>query len=471
MKSSKTKIVATVGPSSSSGSTIRKLIRAGVSVFRLNFSHGSRQEHEDSLNRIISASNEEKTPVSILQDLCGPKIRLNPLDRPIPVSRGDLVDIKLGDDETRTILSCSYPDFYHFISTGDILKIDDGRISFRVLSKTPTLVHCKVLTSGIVLSRKGINLPGSAQRILPFTEKDEQDFLWGLKNEVDWIALSFVEQAEDINPLRKIMEEVGVEKPVIAKIERKRAIQNMDRIIDAFDGIMVARGDLGVEISVEEVPMLQKKLIRAASRKNRLVITATQMLESMIGSPTPTRAESTDIANAIIDGTDLIMLSAETAAGKFPVKSVSTMSKIARFTERNMRSLDLPVYGKQDHLSHTEALVKQAAQIAVDLDAAGIMLFSLSGQTALLLSKYHPPCPVYAFSPNRQAVRRMTAYRGISPFWTPFVEHTDEMMKRGEEALIQGGKVKTGDLMVTIAGMTMMRGATNMLRLSVINSG
>ncbi len=470
MKEPSTKIIATIGPASSSSAIIRNMIRTGVSVFRLNFSHGSHSEHEESLQKIRKISHEEKKPVSVLQDLCGPKIRLNQLEAPIPVKRGGIIEIKLGDALEKSVLSCSFPSFYKLVSSGDSLKIDDGRIPFRVLSSKPTSVRCKALTAGTILSRKGINLPDSRHRITPFTEKDKQDLLWGLKNDVDWIALSFVEQAEDILPLRTIMEEVGIDKPVIAKIERKKALKNIDEILNAFDGIMVARGDLGVEVSTEEVPILQKKLILAASRKNRLVITATQMLESMITSPTPTRAESTDIANAIIDGTDLIMLSAETAAGKFPLKSVATMSRISRVTEKNLCSLCLPPYGKQIELSNTEAIVKQATSLASDLNATCIMLFTMSGQTALFLSKYHPRCPVYAFSPNQQAVRRMAAYRGITPLWTVFIQHTDEMIRKGEETLIREKKVKAGNLIVTIAGMTMMRGATNMLRLSVVDS-
>lgn len=468
MNAPKTKIIATVGPASSSAQMIRRLILAGVSVFRLNFSHGHHGDHEDTLHRIRAMSEESQIPVSVLMDLGGPKIRLNEFETPLTVKQGDQITIHSPQSAQSTDLSCSFPDFYTLVTPGDPLRIDDGRINCRVVSSTPDGVVCKVLNPGQIMSRKGINLPNSRHPIPPFTEKDRSDLLWGLKNGVDWIALSFVEQADDVYPLRSLMEEVGVERPIIAKIERKKAMKNIDGILDSFDGIMVARGDLGVEVSTEEVPVLQKKLIKSASHKNRLVITATQMMESMIANPTPTRAESTDIANAIIDGTDLIMLSAETAVGRYPVKTVGTMTKIARYTEKNLHQLDAPAYGKQNLLSHAEAIAKHAASLSRDLSAACIMLFTLSGQTALLLSKYHPDCPVYAFSPDRQIVQRMAAYRGITPLWAAFVPHTDEMIQKGEEKLLAEKKVKPGDLVITIAGVTRMKGATNMLRLSVI---
>jgi len=302
-----------------------------------------------------------------------------------------------------------------------------------------------------------------------FTEKDREDLQFGLAQEVDLVAMSFVDDASNLEPVHEMMHRAERKIPVIAKVERPKALTNIEGIVDAFDGIMIARGDLGVEVAPERVPLIQKELIQKANRDNKLVITATQMLESMIGNPRPTRAEASDVSNAILDGSDAVMLSGETAVGKYPVRAVDMMRRIARATEHSdlyrLRWLER----KAEHHNHTEAIVKSAAQIASTLGAKYILVFSFSGTTALLLSKFRPECPIIAFTPNEDVVRRMASYWGVIPLKLPFTAHTDEMILKGEEMLDGRGFVNEGDLVVTVAGVTPMRGATNMLRVSEIH--
>jgi len=327
-------------------------------------------------------------------------------------------------------------------------------------------VSCRVVVPGTAKPRKGINLPDMKTAISPFTGKDEKDLIFGLQQGVDMVALSFVESSEDIKPLKKIMNDLSRHVPVIAKIERPTALKNIDSIISAFDGIMIARGDLGVEVPPEEVPVLQKKLINLANSKNKLVITATQMLESMIHNPRPTRAETSDVANAILDGTDAVMLSGETAVGNYPGEAVEMMNRIALISENSQ--LYQYAIDREKHFSPTEAIVKNAAEMAQDLKASCVLVFTQTGHTALLLSKYRPPCPVLAFTPHGKWANLMAAYWGILPWEIEFSKDTDEMIRRGESMVLEHKLVKKGDLVVTVAGVTPMRGATNMVRISKI---
>ncbi|MCP4150299.1 MAG: pyruvate kinase [bacterium] len=462
-----TKIVATVGPASSDEKTLMQMIKAGMSVARLNFSHGSYEAHEQLVKTIRKLSEELKTPVAILQDLCGPKIRLSHFEEPVRLKRNKY--IKLAVD--RAIKADLYTDFAELprlVKKNETILLDDGYIELKVTAVEEKYIECRVKVPGLAKSRKGINLPDTDVSIPVFTPKDRADLAFGLEQKVDYVAMSFVESANNIVPIREMMTEASLSIPVIAKIERPVALKNIDSIIAAFDGIMVARGDLGVEVAPEEVPIIQKKLIHLANFNNKLVITATQMLESMMNNPRPTRAESSDVSNAILDGTDAVMLSGETAAGKYPVKAVNMMKRIALITE-NSKLYPHSIDWDKNSVSYTEAIVKSAAEIAEDLKAKYIMVFTHSGHTALELSKTRPTCPILAFTPNQRTVRKMAAFWGVSPHLIEYTPDTDEMIQLGNAHIKEDKLVKSGDLVVIVSGVTRNRGATNMLRIQKID--
>jgi len=464
----KTKIVATIGPSSNDEKTLLKMIKSGMNVARLNFSHGNYETHKKTIDLIRKISEHEDLAVSILQDLSGPKIRLSEMENPVNLKKNDMIRISI-DKSVEAELYTDFEKLPHYVKSGDKILIDDGYIELKVKNVKKRVIEAKVVQGGIAKSKKGINLPDISVNIPVFTEKDKRDLEFGLDNDVDIIAMSFVSCARDIIPIRKMISKRSKNIPVIAKIERPMALKNADKILDAFDGIMVARGDLGVEMALEKIPLIQKDLILRANNKNKIVITATQMLESMINNPRPTRAEASDVSNAILDGSDAIMLSGETASGKFPVKAVKTMRNIAEITEKS------PLYDYAITMPHstkignTEAIVKSAAIMSEELDAKFILVFTYSGNTALLLSKYRPKCPIIAFSPQKDVVRRMGIYWGVEPYYIEFIRNTDEMILKGEDMLRIKKIVKPGDLILTIAGLTPMKGATNMLRVSKIN--
>lgn len=464
----KTKIVATIGPASSNETTLQRMIKHGMSVARLNFSHGSYDDHLKNIKSIRNLSKTLNIPVAILQDLCGPKIRLSRMDNPVELKKGKTITLA-ADASLKADLYTDFKELPQLVEPNDTVLIDDGYIELKVLSVDSRSITCRVTVPGLAKSRKGINLPDTSVSIPVFTTKDKEDLAFGLAQGIDMVAVSFVESAENIIPIREMMETYAHERdiPVIAKIERPAALKNIEKILEAFDGIMIARGDLGVEIPPEEVPVIQKKLINMANDRNKLVITATQMLESMISNPRPTRAEASDVSNAILDGTDAVMLSGETAAGKYPVESVEMMKRIALTTENSLL-YNYVIEREKDFFSYTEAIVKSASEMADDLKAKAILVFTRSGNTALLLSQYRPRCPILAFTPHEDAVMKMAAYWGVSPHFIEFVEHTDEMILRGEEHVRKEGMVKPGDLVITVAGVTRMKGATNMLRVSVI---
>jgi len=460
----KTKIVATIGPASSDEKILDRMIEAGMSVARLNFSHGTYEHHLDIIRKIRAISKSKDKPTAILQDLCGPKIRLGDLPKPVELKQDET--IKLSIDMEKTPDAQLYTDFkpmVEIVKKGETLLLDDGNIEMEVTEIHPYFLVCKVKAPGTAKSKKGINLPESDMPIPVFTEKDKKDLEFGLKNGVDFVAMSFVDSAENIVPVKEMMKEYSHEIPVIAKIERPVAIKNIDSIMDAFDGIMIARGDLGVEMPLEEVPIIQKRLIRMANQKNKFVITATQMLESMIDNPRPTRAEASDVSNAILDGSDAIMLSGETAVGQYPVKTIEVMQRIAETTE----SSSLYRCGANIHkekIDHTEAISESAVRIARELNARYIIVYSYTGNTAIRISKYRPDCPVFAISSRPEVVTRMAAYRGIYPFYIQFSTNTDEMIRLGEELLESKELIEPGDLVITVSGMAPMKGATNMLK-------
>jgi pyruvate kinase len=464
----KTKIVATIGPASSNETTLQRMIKHGMSVARLNFSHGSYDDHLKTIKSIRNISNSLNMPVAILQDLCGPKIRLSKMDIPVELKKGKTITLA-ADNSLKADLYTDFMELPQLVEPSDTILIDDGYIELKALSVDTNAITCRVMVPGLAKSRKGINLPDTSVSIPVFTKKDKEDLVFGLAQGIDVVAVSFVESAENIIPIREMMKTYAHDRdiPIIAKIERPTALKNIEKILEAFDGIMIARGDLGVEIPPEEVPVIQKKLINMANDRNKLVITATQMLESMISNPRPTRAEASDVSNAILDGTDAVMLSGETAAGKYPVESVKMMKRIALTTE-NSQLYQYAIERKKDFFSHTEAIVKSASEVADDLKAKAILVFTRSGNTALLLSQYRPRCPILAFTPHEDTVMKMAAYWGVSPYFIEFVAHTDEMILKGEEYAREKGMVKPGDLVITVAGVTLMKGATNMLRVSVI---
>ena len=462
-----TKVVATIGPASSAEETLRQLIHAGMSVARMNFSHGNHESHRVVIRRLRRLAEEEGITVAVLQDLSGPKIRLTEMAAPLEVKAGDRLTLS-ASPETPADLGTDFRDFPAMVSPGDTVLVDDGYIEMQVEAVEPPRVILKVSSDGIVRSRKGINLPDLSTAIPVFTAKDRADLAFGLEEKVDLVAMSYVAAATDADPIRAMMKASGWEVPIVAKIERPAALENIDAIVDAFDGIMIARGDLGVEVPPERVPVIQKQLIDLANQGNRLVITATQMLESMIHNPRPTRAEASDVSNAILDGSDAVMLSGETAVGEWPVEAVRMMQRIARTTEASdrYRRREAVREGKED--DPTTAIVASAARVARRLNSRCILVFSYSGATARLLSRQRPHCPVVAFTPQEAVVRQLAACWGVLPMPMEFTSSTDEMIQRGEELLKLKGLVSAGDRVVTVAGVTPMKGATNMLRVSEI---
>jgi len=460
----KTKIVATIGPASSDELILRKMMQRGMSIARLNFSHGSYEDHKKTLELIRKISKDIEVPVAVLQDLSGPKIRLSEMDNPVVLKKNSIISLSV-DSSIEADLYTEFLLLPKLVKKQDTILLDDGYIELEVVKVKKTIVDCKVKVAGVAKSHKGINLPCSSMSIPVFTEKDKQDLAFGIENGVDYIAMSFVDSPDNIKPVRAMIEKSNLTIPIIAKIERPVALNRIEKIIDAFDGIMIARGDLGVEVSPEFVPIIQKKLIDMANSRNKITITATQMLESMINNPRPTRAEASDVSNAIFDGSDAVMLSGETAVGKYPVKAVEMMKKIAIATECSNLYHYLP---KKSDIESTEAIVKSAVEIAGELKVKYIIVYSFSGNTALKISKYRPPCPVYAFSSQERVVERMNAFWGVYPYHIEHTKSTDEMIIEGENLLKKKKLVQKGDRVIIISGINPKKGATNMLKLSKI---
>lgn len=460
------KIVCTLGPATSSPETIRKLIDAGMDVARLNMSHGSHEDHERSYRMVREAADRTEHSVAIFADLQGPKIRLETFsDGPVELATGDSFTITTRDVEgDATICGTTYSGLPGDVSEGDPILIDDGKIRLRVTSVEGEDVHTEVIVGGPVSDHKGINLPGVAVNVPALSEKDEDDLRFALRISVDFIALSFVRSASDVDRVREIMEEEGVMLPVIAKIEKPQAIDNLDEVIKTFDAFMVARGDLGVECPLEDVPFLQKRVIEKARRNAKPVIVATQMLESMIHNPAPTRAEASDVANAVLDGTDAVMLSGETSVGDYPIEAVETMNRIIDSTE----SHELKKMAAIDWQPKTRGgvIAKAAAEVADRIGAKYLVAFTQSGDSARRLARYRGEVPVLAFTPEDKVRCQLSMTWGVETFRTAPVEHTDEMVRQVDEQLLQIGRVKEGDLVVIIAGSPPgIPGSTNALRI------
>ncbi|WP_107765791.1 pyruvate kinase [Nocardioides terrigena] len=460
------KIVCTLGPAVSTPERVRELVDAGMDVARLNMSHGAYADHEAVYTLVRRASDESGHGVGIFADLQGPKIRLATFaDGPVKLKRGATFTITTRDVPGDVdVCGTTYKGLPGDVKVGDPVLIDDGKLRLRVVDVTETDVVTEVVVGGKASNNKGINLPGVAVSVPALSEKDTEDLRWALHLGVDFIALSFVRSAADAEDVRKVMREEGIVIPVIAKIEKPQAIDNIDEIVDAFDGLMVARGDLGVECPLEDVPIHQKRIIEKARRNAKPVIVATQMLESMIGSPAPTRAEASDVANAVLDGADAVMLSGETSVGEHPITAVQTMARIIESTEdhglHHMRSIDW-----QPH-TRGGIIAKAAAEVAEAVGAKFLVAFTVSGDSAKRLSRYRGPIPVLAFTPQARTRSQLALTWGVETFQGAEVEHTDEMVRQVDEALLHIGRVDEGDLVVIIAGSPPgIPGSTNALRI------
>ncbi|HYO40165.1 MAG TPA: pyruvate kinase [Nocardioidaceae bacterium] len=460
------KIVCTLGPAVNTPEKIRALVDAGMDVARMNLSHGSYADHEKVYRMVRQAADDSGHGVGIFADLQGPKIRLGKVaDGPVHLEEGSEFTITTrsvpGD---AGICSTTYAGLPGDVGTGDPILIDDGRVRLEVLTVDGSDVLTRVRVAGPVSNNKGINLPGVAVSVPALSDKDVEDLRWALHMTVDFIALSFVRSAADADDVRAIMREEGVFLPVIAKIEKPQAIDNIEEIVDAFDGFMVARGDLGVECPLEDVPFLQKQVIEVARRHAKPVIVATQMLESMISSPRPTRAEASDVANAVLDGADAVMLSGETSVGEFPVETVQTMARIIASTEDHGLSRMAAINWQPR--TRGGVIAKAAAEVADRVGAKYLVAFTQSGDSARRLSRYRGAIPMLAFTPVPVVRSQLALSWGVETFLGEFVEHTDEMVRQVDEALLRIKRVQEGDLVVIIAGAPPgIPGSTNALRI------
>ncbi|MFY9268631.1 MAG: pyruvate kinase [Candidatus Manganitrophaceae bacterium] len=451
MEQRRAKIVCTLGPATASEEMIGRLIAAGADMLRLNFSHGLQEEHGETIRRIRRVAEKKGKPVAILQDLQGPKVRVGLLkEKAVLLRKGAFFDLLRGSSlGTERGVSIDYPDLYQKVAPGDAVLINDGQIELRVLRIVDEKIHCRVVGGGILQPHKGVNVPGRDLGLPSLTSKDRADLKFGLAQGVDYIALSMVQRAEDLLAIQRLIRKEKKEVPVIAKLEQAMAIEHLDEIMKVADGVMVARGDLGVELPLEEVPLLQKEIIKKANESHIPVITATQMLESMIERPRPTRAEASDVANAIIDGTDAVMLSAETATGKYPVEAVETMARIIVAAERRRP----PVFDRrlQQGLPVLRAVSAAACQLAWQMNAKAIVTSTLTGGAALRLSKYRPVSPILAFTPYPEIERRMSLYWGVTPRRMPLLKNSDDIFKEFVRAMDGSRLVKRGDLLVMVS--------------------
>jgi pyruvate kinase len=464
----KTKIIATLGPSCGDEKILRAMVEAGMNGARFNFSHGSRFEHLRRLRALRNASSACKVPVALIQDLPGPKIRVGNLPSPVTVSKGDTIVVTAdrGDSSIPSI-GTTYPQMVSELRVGDTIFIDDGAIELRVQKKRDNQLLCRVIQGGKILSRKGINLPGAPVTASAFTEEDARHLEWAAEQGFDYAALSFVRGPEEVCKARALTKKKKSNIRLIAKIEKPEALSRIDEILEVSDSIMVARGDLGIEMGAETVPETQKNIIRKCIERDKLVITATQMLSSMVSSPRPTRAEASDVANAVMDGTDCVMLSGETAIGQFPVETVSVMSRIIAEAESYILKNR---HAMPTHLSSepqiSDALCHGAYQTACDIGAKVIGVFTISGATALVMSKYHPPMTIVGVTTQVESLRRMALYRNVYSVRVPRCRYFEDMLRLAEKVILKAGVARAGDLAVFTAGTPIgTSGTTNSLHI------
>ena len=466
------RIVCTLGPASNSEPVVRDLVRAGMDVARLNFSHGTHEDHKRLIGLLRKVAASEGRSICILQDLQGPKLRTNELagHTPVLLKAGSLVTITSRKvPGTATLISTEFP-IAREVKVGSRILLSDGLIELRVRSKQAEDVLCSVVNGGLLGEHKGINLPGTHVSLPSLTEKDRRDLHFGLQHGVDVVALSFVRTAKDVQQAKDIIRQQGGSVPLIAKLEKPQAIDNLEAILEAAEGVMVARGDLGVEVAPEQVPVIQKHVIRRAAAWRKPVITATQMLESMIENPRPTRAEASDVANAIFDGSDAVMLSGETATGRYPREAVNMMARIVVEAEAHMEDA-WPYRRRTEHsLSISETICESVAHAAQVLDMKAIAVFTQTGTTARLVSKYRPVCPVFAFAHDEHVANRLNLLWGVHPFTIDYEPSAEAMVRAGEARLCELGVVKSGDIVGVISGKIGASGSTNLMRLHVVGS-
>ncbi|CCQ97973.1 pyruvate kinase [[Clostridium] ultunense Esp] len=470
----KTKIVCTIGPASEKEEVLRELFLKGLNVARLNFSHGTHEEHRIRINTIKKLREELKLPIGIMLDTKGPEIRLGSFDQ-------EAIELKDGDSFTLTtrdilgdesIVSVSYEGLAKDVNKGDRILVDDGLVELEVVEiLNGTDIKCTVLNGGTLRDHKGVNIPNVSINLPAVTGKDIEDIKFGIENDIDFVAASFIRKAEDVLEIRKILEENGGEYiDIISKIENQEGVDNIDEIIEASDGIMVARGDLGVEIETEEIPLIQKKIIKKCNIAGKPVITATQMLDSMMRNPRPTRAEVTDVANAILDGTDSIMLSGETAAGKYPIESVKTMYDIATRTETSSEYLEILKFKSVDKdISTTNAISKATCTTAEDLKASAIITATSSGYTSKAISKFRPKAPIIAATTTERVMRKLSLVWGVYPVLSLKSDDTDEVIDRSIHSAVEKGYIKEGDLIIITAGIPVgVSGTTNLIKVHTV---
>ncbi|MGF1498878.1 MAG: pyruvate kinase [Elainellaceae cyanobacterium] len=469
----RTKIVATIGPATSHPDVLRALIEAGATTLRLNFSHGTHDDHQRNIRLIRQLSFELNQPVGILQDLQGPKIRLGKFeDGSIILNKGDRFTLTSNSvPGTQTISSVTYKPLAEEVPVGATILLDDGRVEMRVeeVVRSKGELHCRVVVGGPLSNSKGVNFPGVYLSIKALTDKDRRDLTFGLDQGVDWVALSFVRNPQDVLELKELISGAGKHVPVIAKIEKHEAIEQMESILSICDGVMVARGDLGVELPAEEVPILQKRLIATANRLGIPVITATQMLDSMVGQPRATRAEISDVANAILDGTDAVMLSNETAVGKYPVQAVETMARIACRIERD----ELPQRNFDEKPGRTipNAISQAVERIAHQLNAAAVMTLTKTGATARNVSKFRPQTPILAVTPHVDVARQLQLVWGVKPLLVLDLPSAGQTFQAALNVAQEKGMVREGDLVVMTAGTLQgVSGSTDLIKVEIVTA-
>jgi pyruvate kinase len=471
--SHRTKIVATVGPGCANPETLRQMILAGANTFRLNFSHNTHEDHQRSIRLIRQAENELNKPIGILQDLQGPKIRLGKF-------KCDSIEVKEGDRYILTsrevecnqeIAYISYENLAQEVSVNARILIDDGRVEMIVkeIDLENKDLHCQVVVGGVLSSNKGVNFPNVCLSIKALTDKDKKDLMFGLDQRVDWVALSFVRNPQDVLEIKDLISSAGKSTPVIAKIEKHEAIEQMEEILSLCDGVMVARGDLGVELPPEDVPILQKRLIRTANRLGIPIITATQMLDSMANSPSPTRAEVSDVANAILDGTDAVMLSNETAVGKYPVQAVATMARIAARIEREREKIIVPYSHDFDNENIPTAIAGAVSQIAKKLNASAIMTLTKTGATARNVSKFRPQTPIFAITPHVSVSRQLQLVWGVKPLLLLDLPGLRQVFQAAINVAREKGLLHDGNLVVMTAGTLQgVAGSTDLIKVEIV---
>jgi pyruvate kinase len=467
----RTKIVATIGPATSDPAVLRELIQAGATTLRLNFSHGTHEDHLKSIRSIRQVAYDLNQPVGILQDLQGPKIRLGKFENGvIELNKGDQFTLTSRQiPGTSSISSITYEPLAQEVPEGATILLDDGKVEMKVdrVDKTAGELHCTVVVGGTLSNSKGVNFPGVYLSVKALTDKDRQDLMFGLDQGVDWVALSFVRNPQDVIEIKELISGAGKSTPVIVKIEKHEAIEQMEEILSLSDGVMVARGDLGVELPAEEVPLLQKRLINTANRLGIPIITATQMLDSMVNNARPTRAEVSDIANAILDGTDAIMLSNETAVGKYPVQAVETMAKIALRIEQEPLERDIKTNSK----SITNAISQGVGQIAQQLDATAIMTLTKTGATARNVSKFRPRTPILAVTPHMDVARQLQLVWGVKPLLMLDLNNAWQTFQAAVNVAQERGLVREGDVIIQTAGTLQgVSGSTDLIKVEVVTA-